>query len=160
MGLTGLGAAVRFIPRMVVIGFTNGIAVLIASTQIRDFFGLRIPSVPSEFLPRMHLLAIHFATLNPYALGLGLGTLAILVILPRLLRRIPASIVAVLVCTGVSVAFHLPVETIGTRFGGIPRGLPLRNSQLSFRAHPAADPGCIHRRHARCVGKYALGGRC
>jgi SulP family sulfate permease len=124
MGFTGLGAAVRFIPRMVVIGFTNGIAVLIASTQIKDFFGLRTPAVPSEFLPRIKLLGAHFTTVNPQALGLGLGTLAILVILPRVTRRVPASIVAVLVCTAVSVFFHLPVETIGSRFGGIPRGLP------------------------------------
>ena len=125
MGLTGLGAAVRFIPRTVVIGFTNGIAILIASTQIKDFFGLRIGAVPSEFLPRMKLLLGH--TL-PASTGrrsaLGLGTLAILLILPRFTKRVPASIVAVLVCTGVSVVFHLPVETIGTRFGGIPRGLP------------------------------------
>jgi sulfate permease, SulP family len=124
MGLTGLGAAVRFIPRMVVIGFTNGIAILIASTQIKDFFGLRTSAVPSEFLPRMKLLAAHFSTLNLSALSLGLGTLAILLILPRFTRRVPASIVALLVCTGVSVLFHLPVETIGTRFGGIPRGFP------------------------------------
>jgi SulP family sulfate permease len=124
MGLTGLGAAVRFIPRMVVIGFTNGIAVLIASTQIKDFFGLRTGAVPSEFLPRMRLLVAHFASLNLSALALGLGTLAILLLLPRFTRRIPASIVALLVCTGVSVLFHLPVETIGSKFGGIPRGLP------------------------------------
>jgi SulP family sulfate permease len=124
MGFTGLGAAVRFIPRMVVIGFTNGIAVLIASTQIKDFFGLRTPAVPSEFLPRIQLLSSHWASFNPSALGLGLGTLAILLVLPRLTRRVPASIVAVLFCTAVSVFFHLPVETIGTRFGGIPRGLP------------------------------------
>ena len=124
MGLTGLGAAVRFIPRMVVIGFTNGIAILIASTQLKDFFGLRTGAVPSEFLPRMKLLASHFASLNPAALGLGLGTLAILIVLPRITRRVPASIVAVLICTGVSVAFHLPVETISSKFGGIPRGFP------------------------------------
>lgn len=124
MGFTGLGATVRFIPRMVVIGFTNGIAVLIASTQIKDFFGLRTPPVPSEFFPRMRVLTTHFGTLNPYALTLGVGALAILLILPRVTRRIPASIVAVLVCTAVSAALHLPVETIGTRFGGIPRGLP------------------------------------
>jgi SulP family sulfate permease len=124
MGLTGLGAAVRFIPRMVVIGFTNGIAVLIASTQIKDFFGLKTGPVPSEFLPKMRLLAAHFYSLNWATLGLGLGTLAILLILPRLTRRVPASIVALLVCTGVAVLFHLPVETIGTKFGGIPRGLP------------------------------------
>jgi SulP family sulfate permease len=124
MGLTGLGAAVRFIPRMVVVGFTNGIAILIASTQIKDFLGLRTGEVPSEFLPRMKMLAEHFASLNPVALELGLGTLAILVLLPRFTKRIPASIVALLVCTGVSVVFHLPVETIGSKFGGIPQGLP------------------------------------
>jgi SulP family sulfate permease len=124
MGLTGLGAAVQFIPRMVVIGFTNGIAILIASTQIKDFFGLRTGAVPSEFLPRIKVLVANLATLSPSALALGLGTLAILLILPRFTRRVPASIVALLVCTGVSVLFHLPVETIGTKFGGIPRGLP------------------------------------
>ena len=124
MGLTGLGAAVRFIPRMVVIGFTNGIAILIASTQIKDFLGLRTGAVPSEFLPRMKLLAAHVASLNLSALGLGLGTLAMLVVLTRVMRRIPASIVAVLVCTGVSVLFHLRVDTIGSKFGGIPRGFP------------------------------------
>jgi SulP family sulfate permease len=124
MGLTGLGAAVRFIPRMVVIGFTNGIAILIASTQIKDFFGLRTGAVPSEFLPRLKLLVEHAASLNLAALGLGMGTLAIILILPRFMRKIPASIVALLVCTGVSVAFHLPVETIGSKFGGIPSGFP------------------------------------
>ena len=124
MGLTGLGSTVRFIPRSVVIGFTNGIAVLIASTQIKDFFGLRTPAVPSEFLPRIKLLAAHYASFNPAALGLGVGTLAILLLLPRLTRRVPSSIVAVLACTAVSAFFHLPVETIGTRFGGIPRGFP------------------------------------
>src|SRR5580658_3302803 len=122
MGLTGLGAAVRFIPRMVVIGFTNGIAILIASTQIRDFLGLRTGAVPSEFLPRIRLLAAHMNSLNPAALGLGVGALGIILLLPRLTKRVPASIVALLVCTGVSVLFHLPVETIGSKFGGIPRG--------------------------------------
>jgi SulP family sulfate permease len=124
MGLTGLGSTVRFIPRMVVVGFTNGIAVLIASTQIKDFFGLRTPAVPSEFLPRIKLLAAHYASFNAAALALGVATLAILILLPRLTRRVPASIVAVLGCTAVSALFHLPVETIGTRFGGIPRGFP------------------------------------
>jgi SulP family sulfate permease len=124
MGLTGLGAAVRFIPRMVVIGFTNGIAVLIASTQIKDFFGLRTGPVPSEFLPRMKLLLAHSASLNWAALGLGLGTLSILLLLPLVTKRVPPSIVALLVCTGVCIVFHLPVETIGSKFGGIPRGLP------------------------------------
>ena len=124
MGLTGLGAAVKFIPRMVVVGFTNGIAILIASTQIKDFFGLHTGPVPSEFLPRIKLLIAHAATLNFSALGLGLATLAIILILPRFTRRVPASIIALLVCTDVAVVFKLPVETIGTKFGGIPTGFP------------------------------------
>jgi len=124
MGLTGLGAAVKFIPRMVVIGFTNGIAILIASTQIKDFFGLKTGAVPSEFLARMKVLAAAAETVNWPALGLGAGALAILLLLPKVTKRVPASIVALLVCTGVAIVFHLPVETIGTKFGGIPRGLP------------------------------------
>jgi SulP family sulfate permease len=80
--------------------------------------------VPSEFLPRIKLLAAHFASLNFSALGLGLGTLAIILILPRFSKRIPASIFALLICTAIAVVFHLPVETIGSKFGGIPRGMP------------------------------------
>jgi SulP family sulfate permease len=87
MGLTGLGSTVKFIPRMVVIGFTNGIAILIASTQIKDFFGLKTGAVPSEFLPRIMLLAEHFKSLNPATLGLGLGTLTMLLVLPRFFTR-------------------------------------------------------------------------
>ena len=124
MGLTGLGTAVRFIPRPVVIGFTNGIAVLIASTQIKDFFGLRIGAVPSEFLPRMKVLLSRMPSLNWQALALGAATLAIIMIFPRFTKRVPASIVALLACTVACFLFHLPVETIGTRFGGIPQGLP------------------------------------
>ena len=124
MGITGLGATVRFIPRMVVVGFTNGIAVLIASTQIKDFFGLRTGPVPSEFLPRIKLLVANAMTFSPAALGLGLGTLAILLLLPKITRRVPPSIVAVVACTAAAYFFHLPVETIGSKFGGIPRGFP------------------------------------
>ncbi len=124
MGFTGLGSAVQFIPRPVVIGFTNGIAILIASTQIRDFFGLHVGAVPSEFLPRIQLLAAHGRSFNLAALLLGVVTLAILLGLPKITQRVPASIVAVIACTAASAWLHLPVETIGTRFGGIPRGLP------------------------------------
>jgi SulP family sulfate permease len=124
MGITGLGAAVRFIPRMVVVGFTNGIAVLIASTQIKDFFGLTTGAVPSEFLPRMKMLAACFKTLNPAALAVGASTLAILLLLPRITKRVPASIVAVVGCTAAAYFLHLPVETIGSKFHGIPSGLP------------------------------------
>jgi len=135
MGLTGLGASVRFIPRPVIIGFTNGIAVLIASTQIKDFFGLRTGPVPSEFLPRMRLLAAHFASVNWEALSIGAGTLLILVVLPRIARRVPASIVAVVLSTLAVAVFRMHVDTIGSKFGGIPGGLP-----------PVAIPG-FHSEH-------------
>src|SRR5580692_13106767 len=110
LGATGLGAAVKFIPRPVIVGFTNGIAILIASTQIKDFFGLKTGPVPGDFLGRMRVLAAHFESVNGAALGLGLLSLAILLFLPRLTKRVPGSIVAVIVCTVAVEVFHLPVE--------------------------------------------------
>ena len=124
LGVTGLGNAVRFIPRPVVIGFTNGIAVLIASTQIKDFFGLQMSQVPSEFIRRSEAYVQQFWTLQWPALALGAISLAIILFLPRVLPRIPGSIAALLVGTLATWAFGLPVETIGTKFGGIPSGLP------------------------------------
>lgn len=124
MGITGLGSAVKFIPRPVTIGFTNGIALLIASTQIKDFFGLRTGNVPSAFVPRMAVLIKQLGTTSHQALGISIATLAIIVLLPRLNRRIPASIVALLACTAFVAFSGAPVETIGSRFGGIPAGLP------------------------------------
>jgi SulP family sulfate permease len=124
LGATGMGSAVRFIPRPVVVGFTNGIAVLIASTQIRDFFGLTIETLPSEFLPRLQLLASRFSTWSPSATGLAVGALAIILVANRVSRRIPGAIVALAAGTLVVAGLGLPVETIGTRFGGIPSGLP------------------------------------
>lgn len=124
MGLTGLGAAVKFIPRPVTIGFTNGIALLIASTQIKDFFGLRIGDVPSAFLPRMSALLGHLDAINWTATAISIATLAVVIALPRLTRRVPGSILAMLGCTIFAVLFKLPIETIGTKFGGIPAGFP------------------------------------
>jgi SulP family sulfate permease len=124
MGATGMGSAVRFIPRPIVIGFTNGIAILIASTQVKDFFGLQIASVPGVFWLRMETLAGHFRTLNYEATFLAIATLAILIVCRTLSNRIPGPIVALLLGTISVAVFKLPVETIGTRFGGIPSGLP------------------------------------
>jgi SulP family sulfate permease len=124
LGLTGMGTAVRFIPRPVVIGFTNGIAILIASTQIRDLFGLRIDKVPGDFLPRMQTLAAHFQTWSPAATLLGAATLAIIVLMTRVSKHVPGSIVALLLGTSAVAFLGWDVETIGTRFGGIPGGLP------------------------------------
>ena len=124
MGATSMGSAVRFIPRPVIIGFTNGIAILIASTQIRDFFGLPIDKVPGVFWLRIDILATHFGSLNYRATALALVTVAILVVCRLISNRIPGAIVALLVGTASVVLFRLPVETIRSRFGGIPSGLP------------------------------------
>lgn len=124
MGLTGLGTAVKFIPRPVVLGFTNGIAVLIASTQIKDFFGLRIEKVPGEFLDRMAALAGHASTFSMPATMLGAGALAVLLVMAKLTKKVPGAIVVLFGATAAAWALNLPVETIDSRFGGIPGGLP------------------------------------
>ena len=124
MGATGLGTAVRFIPRAVTIGFTNGIAVLIASTQIRDFLGLKAGAVPSEFPARMAKLAAHWNSVGSEHRLVGGVSLAIILLWPLVTKRVPGSIVALLAGTAMAVVFKLPVDTIGTKFGGIPTGLP------------------------------------
>ncbi len=124
LGITGLGTAVKYIPRSVIIGFTNGIAVLIASTQIKDFLGLRIEHVPGEFLGRMETLARNLGTLSLPTLLLASGALTLILLMTRFVRRVPSSLAALFAGTAVVMIFHLPVETIGSRFGGIPSGLP------------------------------------
>jgi SulP family sulfate permease len=125
MGVTGLGTAVRYIPRPVTIGFTNGIAVLIASTQIRDFLGLKAGTIPGEFLPRLRTLAAHLNTIDPPTVLIGGISLAIILLWPVLVtRRIPGSIIALLAGTTLCYVMKLPIDTVGTKFGGIPTGLP------------------------------------
>jgi SulP family sulfate permease len=124
MGIAGMGTAVKFIPRPVVIGFTNGIAILIASTQVKDFFGLQLATVPGVFWLRLESLAGNFHTLSYTATVLATGTVLIMILCPILSNRIPGAIVAFLLGTAAVIVFKLPVETIGSRFGGIPAGLP------------------------------------
>jgi SulP family sulfate permease len=124
LGVTGLGTAVKFIPRPVVVGFTNGIAILIASTQIKDFFGLRVENVPGEFLSRLEVLGKNFGTFSFAETSLGILSLAIILLFMRFAKRVPGYIAALFVVTSLVVILKLPVETIGTRFGGIPSGLP------------------------------------
>jgi SulP family sulfate permease len=124
LGMTGLGTAVRFIPRPIIIGFTNGIALLIASTQIKDFLGLRMKENPSEFFARLQTVGHNIGTLDWLAFGLGLASLGIILFTPKWIRRLPGSIVALLAGTAVVALFQLPVETIGSKFGGIPQGFP------------------------------------
>lgn len=124
MGATGLGSAVRFIPRPVTIGFTNGIALLIASTQIKDALGLKTGAVPSEFIPRLKVLAANIGTVNWFAAGLTVFTVAVILLFPRITKRIPGSIVALVLTTVVCAMASVRVETIGTKFGGITPGFP------------------------------------
>ena len=124
LGATGVGSAVKYIPRPVIVGFTNGIAVLIGSTQLRDFFGLRIAEMPDQFVARIRVVFAHFSTISWPATSLGVATIMIVVLTPRLLRRVPGTIVAMIGMTIAAVVMALPVETIGTRFGGVPSGLP------------------------------------
>jgi SulP family sulfate permease len=124
LGVTGLGTAVKFIPRPVVVGFTNGIAVIIASTQIKDFFGLRIDKVPGDFGARILTYAQNFSSLSPLETALAVGALVVIIIFMIFVKRVPGYIVALFAGTAAVVLFKLPVETIGTRFGGIPSGFP------------------------------------
>ena len=124
LGATGMGTAVKYLPRPVVVGFTNGIAVLIASTQIKDFLGLKVGAVPAEFAPRMEMLGRTLDTFTPSAAALGVGALAIILVLRRLYPRVPGSIIVLVGGTSLVMLTGFGVETIGTRFGGIPAGLP------------------------------------
>jgi SulP family sulfate permease len=124
LGVTGLGSAVKYIPRPVVVGFTNGIAVVIASTQLKDFFGLHIEQVPGNFLGRLEAVAQNFHTISYEETGLSLLALALILVCRKYFPKIPGYIVALFVGTALVYFLRLPVQTIGTRFGGIPSGLP------------------------------------
>jgi sulfate permease, SulP family len=146
LGLLRLGRLVRYVPVSIVVGFTNGIAVLIASSQLKDWLGLKVPKMPADFFAQLKVLAANLSTFNPYAFGLTTACLAGLFLWPwlwaerspiqaatnlpglsrtiRLNKRVPAPIVALVTLTFLSWYFKFPVETIGTRFGGIPQGLP------------------------------------
>jgi SulP family sulfate permease len=124
LGITGMGSAVRFIPRPVVIGFTNGIAILIASTQIRDFLGLREWENAGDFLTRMHAVAAHLHTASTPAIVLASASIAIIIIFNTWIRAVPGTIAALVIGTAAVWMFGLDVDTINTRFGGVPAGLP------------------------------------
>lgn len=124
MGLARMGSLIKWIPYPVVTGFTSGIAVIIFSSQVKDLLGLTMEAPPAEFLLKWGAYAKVLDTLNPAAFGLSLGTLAVLVLLPRWTKKVPAPFAALVVATAAVAALGLPVETIGSRFGELPRGLP------------------------------------
>jgi SulP family sulfate permease len=124
LGVARLGAAIKFIPHPVVVGFTSGIAIIILSSQVKDFLGLRMGAVPAEFIPKWRAFAANSGSVNAYAIALSLAALAIMGVWPRVSRRIPGPFVALIVTTVAANLLGLPVETIGTRFGAISAGLP------------------------------------
>lgn len=125
MGLARLGTMIKYIPYPVTAGFTSGIAVLIFSTQIKDFCGLRVDKVPSGFIEKMTTLARHAGTFQWQTLLLSIISLAVIKLWPgRWQRRVPGSIVALVAATAAAAMLRLPVETIGSKFGGVPEGLP------------------------------------
>ncbi len=124
LGITGMGAAVKYFPRPVIIGFTNGIAILIASTQIRDFFGLRMDHVPGDFFHRMEAFGAAWNTISMPATALAIFSITIMIFCLKYAKRIPGAIVVTFGATIAVTLLKIPVETIGTRFHGIPSGLP------------------------------------
>ena len=141
LGFLRLGALVRYIPVSIVIGFTNGIAVLIALSQVKDLLGLEIDKLPADFFTQIGVLAQHLHTVNWAALAIGAACLALVVAWPksytmpaapttalqkwrRRLAQVPGTVIALAAATAVTALFALPVETIGSRFGGIPQSLP------------------------------------
>lgn len=133
MGISRLGQLIRFIPIAVVLGFTNGIAVVIFLAQVKDFLGLKIEKLPAEFFEKMQVLIAHLPTFDSTTLLLSSFSLAFLAVYPwatrriyflRFLKNIPAPLLILVIGTLLSAIFHLPVETIGSRFGGIPQEFP------------------------------------
>src|SRR5436305_7094119 len=124
LGITGMGTMVKYFPRPVVVGFTNGIAILIASTQIRDMFGLRMDHVPGDFFHRMTAFAAAAHTTSWTATILSFVSLAVMIFCLKYARRVPGAIVVTFGATAAVAFLHISVETIGTRFGGIPSGWP------------------------------------
>jgi len=125
MGLAGFGSMIKFIPYPVIAGFTSGIAVIIFSSQIKDLLGLAMGEVPAEFGEKWIAYFSHLDSVNVYAVGISLVSLLIIVFWQRISKKIPGSLVALIVATVAAAALELPVETIGSRFGQIPSTLPM-----------------------------------
>ena len=125
LGVARLGTMIKYIPYPVTMGFTSGIAVLIFATQIKDFLGLSVENVPSEFVDKMRVLFEHIGSTRWPTLILAASALALIRFWPASWgRRVPGSIVALVLGTVIVAVFHPPVATVGSRFGGIPQGLP------------------------------------
>lgn len=124
MGFAKLGAVIKFIPHPLIIGFTSGIALIIFSSQVKDFLGLSMGAVPADFLAKWKAFFLNISSINIYAVAIAAATMLIILLWPKVNKKIPGSLIAILVTTAVVQFFHLPVETIGSRFGVISSSFP------------------------------------
>lgn len=124
MGLARMGAFLKFVPYPVVIGFTSGIALIIFSSQVSDILGLKLEKVPADFTEKWIEYVRHISTVDPYTLAVGTASLLIIILWPKITRKVPGPLVAILAVTFVVQYFQIPVDTIASRFGGVPNTLP------------------------------------
>ncbi|HEX3109703.1 MAG TPA: SulP family inorganic anion transporter, partial [Thermoanaerobaculia bacterium] len=124
LGLARMGTLIKFIPYPVITGFTSGIAVIIFSSQVKDFLGLKIGTIPADFGEKWVAYAGHFSSISIPAALVATGTLIVLIFWPRVSTLVPAPFVAMVAATAAVQIFHLPVETIATRFGHVPSSFP------------------------------------
>lgn len=124
-GLLRFGSLIKYIPYPITVGFTSGIAITLLSTQVKDFLGLSITKTPSEFIPKWKAYISHMNTTNLYTLAIGLLALIILIFWPKINKKIPGSLIALIVTTLVVFIFNLPVATIGSQFGKISSNIPI-----------------------------------
>lgn len=124
MGLARLGAVIKFIPHPLIVGFTSGIALIIFSSQVKDFLGLKMGAVPAEFTDKWISFAQHIQTVNLYAVGIAAATVLIIMLWPKITHKIPGSLIAIILTTVAVYFLKFPVETIGSKFGEIPSSLP------------------------------------
>ncbi|MBF0217005.1 MAG: STAS domain-containing protein [Candidatus Omnitrophica bacterium] len=168
MGFAKLGTAVKFIPHSVIVGFTSGIAVIIFSSQIKDLMGLSIDKVPAEFIGKWRVFIENMGTVNLDAVILSVMTILIIAIVPKLSRRVPGALVALIVVSSVAAFFHMNAETIGSRFGDLPHTLPVPHlprigiARVRELFHPAmtiAILGAIESLLSAIVADGMIGGK-
>lgn len=125
MGFARLGSVIKFIPYPLVVGFTSGIALIIFSSQIKDLFGLKMGAIPADFIDKWKGYIAYFRTVNIYAILLGSSSIGIIAFWPKISTKVPGSLIAILLTTAIVQFLHLPVETIGSKFGSISSSLPM-----------------------------------
>ena len=124
MGFLKFGSLIKFIPSSITTGFTSGIAIVILSTQVKDFFGLQMKAVPSEFVQKMIAYYNNFGSINYESLFIAVLTLGIIIVWPKISKKVPGTLIAIIIATVVTLVFNLDVNTIGKQFSNLPSSLP------------------------------------